>query len=377
MWPAGGPFVFAEWVHSGEYHHIRLVRNENYWKTDAAGNRLPYLDEVRVDFIPETESIISAFTNRRVDVIQPPPFVPEIPRDQWEAAGASVQLLSGPVWEHINFQFGPTNRNAESLNGYLEFRQAIAYGLDRRALLDDAGYEWLEVADGFLDLFTVAASSQPWSQYRYDPERARQLLAVACEKAERNCAANPPRVVYSTTSNADFRPRVADQIVEQMAAIGIIVELELEDSQLFFGETMTGGTWDVGNWAWVGAQGSAAIAEFLDLFAPDRPYREGDPADRYRNYYAWGTPESSVAADDAVSQVQTLLDRLRSSADGAEVVSLARQVEEILAEQVVIIPLNARAVVGAVWADEIQGFRMNPTQAAHTWNIEQWYRVGE
>src|SRR5205085_8569265 len=26
--------------------HVVLVRNENYWKTDAAGQRLPYLDEI-------------------------------------------------------------------------------------------------------------------------------------------------------------------------------------------------------------------------------------------------------------------------------------------------------------------------------------------
>ncbi|MCP3976202.1 MAG: hypothetical protein GY720_17100 [bacterium] len=374
-WPAAGPFVLDEWVKDGSDRHVRFVRNTNYWKTDGAGNQLPYLDEVRFEFIPETENIVSAFTNRRVDVIQPPPFLPAMPRERWQEAGADVQLLPGPVWEHLNFQFGPDNRNLDSLNGILEFRQAIAYGLDRRALLDDAGYEWLEVSNGVVSHSTRAASSEPWSQYSYDRQRAIDLLTIACDRAERDCAANPPNIIYSTTSNADFRPRVADQLVEHLADIGIEVDLQLEDSQLFFGETLETGDWDMGNWAWVGQQGAAALPDFLGLFAPSRPPIDGGKG--FQNYYNWGTPGSSTEDDEAAAQFQALYERLVASTDASEIVDLARQAEEILAEQVVIIPLNTRAVLGVVWADEIQGYRMNPTLSSHTWNIEHWYRIGE
>jgi hypothetical protein len=41
----------------------------------------------------------------------------------------------------------------------------------------------------------------------------------------------------------------------------------------------------------------------------------------------------------------------------------------------VILPLFSRLVVGAVWEDEIANFVMNPSQATHTWNIEEWYRA--
>jgi len=370
-WPSSGPFVLEEWVRDGSDRHIRFVRNENYWKTDAGGNQLPYLDAVQFEFIPEADQLLAAFSDRRVDVINPPPFWPEIPVERWAAAGADIQLLPGPVWEHFNFQFGPNNRNPESLNAYLEFRQAIAHGLDRRALMDDAGYDWLDVSDGFLDRFTVAATARPWSQYAYDPDLARELLAIACDKAQRDCAADPPQIVYSSTSNAEFRPAIADQLADQLAAIGITVTLELEDSQLFFSDTLDNGTWDMGNWAWVGAQGSLALVDFFGRFAPDEPPPDGE------NVYNWGTPGSSVADDEAVAQFRVLLDRLRSSADADEIRALARQAEQILADQAVIIPLNARGTVGAVWADEIQGYNMNPTEAGHTWNIEHWYRVGD
>jgi peptide/nickel transport system substrate-binding protein len=38
-----GPFKFVSWDRFAE---TRLVRFENYWETDAAGNNLPYLDEI-------------------------------------------------------------------------------------------------------------------------------------------------------------------------------------------------------------------------------------------------------------------------------------------------------------------------------------------
>jgi len=42
--PVGtGPFKFVSWT---RWNETRMVRFENYWETDAAGNNLPYLDEI-------------------------------------------------------------------------------------------------------------------------------------------------------------------------------------------------------------------------------------------------------------------------------------------------------------------------------------------
>ena len=371
MWPAAGPFVLEEWVREGADRHLRLVRNSNYWKVNDAGMQLPYLDSVVFQFAEDSAAAVAGFTTRSADVISPAAFVSDLPLDSWREGGASVQIVPGPVWEHLNFQFGPGNRNPDSLNGLLSFRRAIAHGLDRRALLDDAGFPWLDVSSGFLTYFTRAASREPWNQYGYDPARAGALLAAACEQAGRDCAADPPRVVYSTTSNDDFRSRVADQVVAQLGAIGVQVELALENSQQFFGETLEEGSWDVGNWPWVGAPGSQAIVDILARFDPQAPPPDG------RNVYNWGTPGSGLEQDEAVLQFTILLDLLRATADAADVVALSSQAERILAEQAVVIPLNARAVLGAVWADEIQGFVMHPLRRSMTWNVETWYRIGE
>ena len=66
-----------------------------------------------VRFIPESTSLINAFKAREVDMINPPPTVETIEDLQTlEPEGASIEVLSGPVWEHLNFQFGETPRFA-------------------------------------------------------------------------------------------------------------------------------------------------------------------------------------------------------------------------------------------------------------------------
>ncbi|MBS1561355.1 MAG: ABC transporter substrate-binding protein [Bacteroidetes bacterium] len=57
--PVGsGPFMFREWR---EDQQITLVRNPNYWQHDEAGNRLPFLDGVRIEFIKDDNVQFAAF----------------------------------------------------------------------------------------------------------------------------------------------------------------------------------------------------------------------------------------------------------------------------------------------------------------------------
>lgn len=367
MWPAAGPFVVSE-VASDQY--VRLTRNQNYWKVDPeAGDRLPYLDEVEFRYIPESGEMIRRFGEGDVDVIQPPPFH-ETAAALQAIEGVEVQILQGPVWEHINFQFGPNNRNSDSLNQSRSFRQAVAHALDRDLLVAESYSGMLpESIDGFLGTLVPAASSQPWSVYDYDPERASALVEAACEEVERDCATDVPTVVFSTTSDGDVAVRLAEQLPEMLAKAGISVEVQLEESQLFFGDTLDLGTWDVGFWAWVGGSGASPLVSQFRFFDPDAPPPDGD------NVYRWGTPGSPLSDDDAVATFRTVLSELRATSDYAEVTRLAGVLELILAEEVAIIPLSSQPTMGAFWADQIAGFEMNPTRAGYTWNIESWHRI--
>ena len=105
-WPSAGPFVLSEWERGDS---LTVVRNDEYWKTDPeSGQQLPYLDSVTFRFITEAATAQDAFTARDGDIITPEATVPVVESLRaLESDGAAVEVVSGPTWEHLNFQFGP------------------------------------------------------------------------------------------------------------------------------------------------------------------------------------------------------------------------------------------------------------------------------
>ncbi len=365
MWVSGGPFVFDTWV-KGE--SITMVRNDNYWKTDPeTGQQLPYLDSVTFEFIPEIDSIINAFEAREVDIIQPPPSTETIATlKTLEPEGARVEVLSGPIWEHVGFQFSDVRfgRNESSCNESLNMRQAIGHAIDKQLLVDEILAGQVEPLDSYVDAFSPTLSQEAWSQYDYDPARAGELYAAAVEETGKECA-----VVFTTTSNIESRVTMSELFSDMFAAAGIPYVNELEDRQLFFGETLDNAEWDFSGWAWVGSPGLSALVAITNLWDPDTPPPDG------QNYYRYGVADEGAFSDAASVRYAEVRDEMNSTVDEEELTALIHEAENILADNAVMHPLYARPVMAAVWADEIGGFKHNPTQAGHTWNIEDWYRA--
>ena len=365
MWPSAGPFMFSNWQ-KGEF--VKLVRNPNYWKTDPeTGQQLPYLDTVVHRFIPETESLVNAFRARELDIINPPPSAELIESLlALEPDGAKVEVLAGPVWEHLNFSFSPARleRNPNSANSNLAYRQAVGHLVDKRLIVDEILAGQVEPLDSFIDAFSPSLSQGSWAQYDYNPDKAMELL----EQAKAELGVDEISTVFSTTSNNDARVLLSQLFVDMFEAVGIVYTNQLEDSQIFFGETLDNGKWDLGEWAWLGAPGLSGIVDIMDIFDPEAPPPDGS------NYYNWGTPGSSVI-NDATSTFAGLRDDLNSTVDDDELVALINQMETILADDAVIHPLYQRLDPGVVWADEIGGFKHNPTSQGFPWNMEFWYRI--
>ena len=380
MWMSGGPFEFEQW-NKGDF--LSLTRNPNYWETDPeTGQQLPYLDRVIFRFIPETASLINAFKAREVDTINPPPAIETIADLQTlEPEGAKIEVLGGAIWEHMWFNFGEKNRNPNTYNAHLNYRKAVAHAIDRTKIVDDILAGQVEPLSSFIDPFSPTLSGHAWDQYDYNPETARQYVADLCAEEGVDCAANPPKAIFSTTSNNDARVKLSELFVTMFADVGIEYEAQLEDSSLFFGETLDYGTSDLGEFAWVGSPGFSNVVSMLDVWDPEAPPPDG------QNSYRWGTPEVTGADPEAFNQAASsvidentarfaeLRDMMNATVDAAAITEMLAEAESILADQVVFIPLYARLDPGAVWADTIGGYKHNPTQAGDLWNVEEWYRV--
>lgn len=59
-----GPFMLDEWI---DNEVTRMVRNPNYWRTDAEGRQLPYLDGIEFRPIPDTDSRFAALRSGDLD----------------------------------------------------------------------------------------------------------------------------------------------------------------------------------------------------------------------------------------------------------------------------------------------------------------------
>jgi len=134
-----GPFRLKEYVPG---QRLVLERNPYYWKEDAAGTRLPYLDEVVFLFVPSADAQVLRFRAGETDVISrlSPDNFSALERD---VSGARM-VDAGPGLEY-NFLFfnlndlgektPPERARRQRWFGDVRFRQAISAAVDREAIV--------------------------------------------------------------------------------------------------------------------------------------------------------------------------------------------------------------------------------------------------
>lgn len=383
-WPSAGPFRFLGWAENGAAPGVpgsvaQFGRNEAYWRTDSAGRALPYLDGVAFHLVESARQAVDLFIRGSCDAVDLGAW-PDVIARLGDLEGVTVAAGHGTAWEHLAFQFGVNNRNAASLNGSLDFRRAVAHAVDRAALADLPGWMNGGALTSFLDL-SPAAAGEGWDRYAYDPALAADLIEDACTAAGRNCSAEPPRVILTTTAEGSLRPEVARLVAAMLDAVGGDAIVALEDSSLFFGSTFARGDWDLGLWAWEAPAGLSGVGRTLARWDPAGPPPQG------LNYQRWGTPAVSGYGEDfdqgaatvtgaPTTQYAAILAELRVTVDRDDFLELAGRAEEILADQVVLIPLATRGSALAWWGETLAGPGRHPSRPA-TWNLERWYRLGD
>lgn len=223
-----GPFVLAEWE-SGSY--MRFVVNEKYW-----GDQ-PQVDEIFVRIVPDDASQIAALTAGDADIgiFIAYPDVPTL-----EEAGIEVVKVFSGYNEGWYLNLGPDGHPA--LQDVL-VRQALAYGTDRFTISRDLLLDLTVPAVTFWD-------GSPWADpaleaYPYDPVMAADLLDQAGWVDSNNDGTRDQGGVelvlrYGTTTR-EVRRDTQAVIQQQLAQIGVGIELFNYESDLFFDTYGNGG----------------------------------------------------------------------------------------------------------------------------------------
>lgn len=215
-----GPFRLKEYK-PGE--QIVLERNPYYWKRDAAGRRLPYLDALRFIFVATEEAqalrfaagdtgILNRFSARQLPLI---------------AASAVTDLGPGLEYSFLFFNLAPGAKPWFANTG---FRQAISAAIDRDAIVR------LVFGGHAYPLSThVSPANRLWANQRIPRPvrslvRARSLLEQAGFRWNAGHAlldAQGNRVGFSliTSAGNEDRMQMATMVQEDLRQLGIEVQI--------------------------------------------------------------------------------------------------------------------------------------------------------
>jgi len=160
-----GPYKLQSWKIGDK---LVLVRNDNYWGPKAKTKT------VIVRPISDTTARVQALQTGEID------FANNLtPQDAAVVKGnSSLKVQYRPAFNvgyvGINQKIGPLSK--------LKVRQAIAYGLDRKSVVDAFYGGQGQLADQFLPPLLEGFAKKGVPQYTYNPDKAKQLLQEAGEK---------------------------------------------------------------------------------------------------------------------------------------------------------------------------------------------------
>jgi peptide/nickel transport system substrate-binding protein len=233
--PVGtGPFKLTEWK-EGDY--ILLEKNPNYWETDAAGGKLPYLDKVIIKIIIEPSTLVAALKTGEVDLINnaAAQFVGDLRKD------AKVTTLSavGGNWRCLHFNLAKEPFNDKAL------RKAVTFAIDRKEILDRVEFGEGIVAHGPISppmgaFYDPAFESGKNGQY-FDFEQAKTWMKQAKYDG---------RELLFLSINSGTFPRQAEVIQAHLAKLGIKVRIELADFPTFRKRWLQERQWDIVQIQW-------------------------------------------------------------------------------------------------------------------------------
>mgnify|MGYP000592632958 CR=1 FL=1 len=225
--PVGtGPFKFKMWDESNK---MVLLKNENYFEKDEAGNRLPYIDAVAITFIKDEEVEFLKFLGKEIDFISGREGGNK--EEIFDTNGAlkkeygdKITMLTHPYLntEYLGILVDDELEEvkASPLSKKL-VRQAINYGFNRKQMIAFLRKNIGTPANsGFIPKGLPSFNEKNVKGYHYNPEKAKDLLRQA---GFPNGEGMPEITLYTTANYVDL----CEFIQHQLNEIGMKVKVEL------------------------------------------------------------------------------------------------------------------------------------------------------
>ncbi|MBX5464089.1 MAG: peptide ABC transporter substrate-binding protein [Clostridia bacterium] len=346
-----GPWVWKTWV---QKQYLEFDVNPNYWGPK------PHIQKIIYKIYADQNTAIQALLKGDIDMAP----VPIASLSAVEAKKDMLNIINEPApsWDYIGFNFKGSNfpnfGNQSPFAGE-KTRQAIAYAIDRQAMLQ-------QVLKGNGQLIDSPFLPTNWAyqpgaavHYTYDPQKAQQLLA------EDGWTKGPDGYLYKNGHRFEFtlqyntgnivRQQVANIVQQELKQVGIKVDLQALDFS----------TW-IDQWINVG-KGQAVLLGWYGGLDPDN-----EPIFSSK-YYPPNGQNWGWYTDKAIDQLWV---QGWSTTDVTQRKQIYAQIAQKISTDLPYVFLWQRNAINAYnkrvkWQPEDAPFESVPY--AYFWHIQNWW----
>ena len=319
-----GPFKLVRWDMKDQ---LVFEKNDNYWDADNVK-----LEKITYKLVTDETTAYSELKAGNFDVVN------SVPTNEIEP-GKNDGLVKifpklGTYFFAINV--GKQDSMSENVKNALSnklVRQALALAIDRQEIIDNVGKADQVAAYSFVPLgITTSDGNEFSSKEYYDPsdmdgniEKAKELLK---EAGYENGEGLPTIELMYNTEGA--HKDVCQIVQENLAKIGVNVELTNQEWAVFLSTRQTG-EYQIARHGWIGDYSDPMT--FLDM---------------------WVTGGGNNDCGFSNSEYDSLIAEAKVETDTKKREELLRQAEDILMDEMPVIPVYFYTTVMA-WNDDVEG----------------------
>ena len=358
-----GPFVIQAYQPG---QRLVFARNPKYWRKDAAGAQLPYLDRLTLEITPDQNAELLRLQSGQSDLTQSEVRPDDYAALRREAAAGKLRLADAGVafdadafW--INLKPGAKAHDGRPWLARVELRRAVSHAVNRRAFADEVFLGAAEPQWG-----PITPANRTWfapegaiDREAYDTGRARTLLAgLGLRDADNDgmlddAAGAPARFSLITQKGNTALEKGAAFIRDELKKVGLAVDVvPIEVGALV--DRMTKGDYD------------ALYFRFLTS--------DSDPAMNMDFWLSSGgahvwNMEQAVPATPWEMQLDTLMGQMAADRNPARRRQLFLEAQKVLSQNLPIVYFAVPRVFVAT-STRVAGVVPSPFRPNVLWNAD-------
>ena len=219
---------------------IIFRRNPYYWRKDAQGNPQPYIERIVWQIVESTDTSLLQFRSGGLDNVGVSPEYFSLLKAQEKQS--NFKIYNGGPNSSLTFLFFNLNQGKREGKplvepvksrwfNTLEFRQAVAYAIDRQTMINNTfrGLGILQNSPLAVQSPYYLSPKEGLKVYNYNLEKAKQLLRKAGFKYNEqgqliDAQGNRVRFTLLTNAGNKIREAMGSQIKQDLSKIGMQVD---------------------------------------------------------------------------------------------------------------------------------------------------------